>query len=289
MVFDKKISLIGGDKRQVHLFQKLLSLKTDIKTYGLEDEQSINRKFKTENLKSAVEFADYIILPIPISKNIGYLNAPLSKEKIKFDDEFISLCKDKVVFAGSMPEEIFLKLQKNNRVFDYGKQENFAALNAVPTAKGAIEIAKKEIAKSLSDCKCMITGFGKVGTELAKQLKEVCDNITICARSQSQLEEAKKLNYAILHLNDLKRNTDFDLIFNTIPAPIFDKNILKLLNDSTFIIDLASEPGAIDKIYAKENKIKFIHALGIPGKMYPKAAAEIIFDTIENIMREKNL
>ena len=52
------------------------------------------------------------------------------------------------------------------------------------------------------------------------------------------------------------------------------------------LIDLASNPGGIDKKVAKEKGLQLIWALALPGKVAPTTTAEFIKDTIYNILKE---
>ena len=91
------------------------------------------------------------------------------------------------------------------------------------------------------------------------------------------------------NIKDIAKNLDFDVIFNTVPSVIFTIEILKLLPKNTYIIDLASIPGGMDFESAKELKIKSYQALGLPGKIFPKNAGEIVKKVIYEIIEEKNL
>jgi len=53
------------------------------------------------------------------------------------------------------------------------------------------------------------------------------------------------------------------------------------MKKETLIIDLASKPGGVDREEAKKMNIKTIWALGLPGKIAPKSAAQIVKRTIE--------
>ena len=74
---------------------------------------------------------------------------------------------------------------------------------------------------------------------------------------------------------------------NTIPSLILKEKEINCLKKDCLLIDLASSPGGIDIKAAKENKIKTIWALALPGKVAPLTSAEFIRDTIYNIL-EKN-
>ena len=79
---------------------------------------------------------------------------------------------------------------------------------------------------------------------------------------------------------------NFDVIFNTIPFPIFNRDILSRLDKNTLLIDLASRPGGVDFKAAAELQIKTIWALSLPGRVAPKSAGQIIKNTILNMIKE---
>ena len=52
------------------------------------------------------------------------------------------------------------------------------------------------------------------------------------------------------------------------------------------LVDLASRPGGVDDAAAEKIGIRVIHALSLPGKAAPRAAGEIMKNTIYNILEE---
>lgn len=79
---------------------------------------------------------------------------------------------------------------------------------------------------------------------------------------------------------------EFDIIINTIPALVIQEEQLKKINKDCLIIDLASNPGGVDRTFAKKIGIKTIWALSLPGKVAPLTSAQYIKDTIYNILKE---
>ena len=69
--------------------------------------------------------------------------------------------------------------------------------------------------------------------------------------------------------------SQYDAIFNTVPAPIFSVEQLKALRPDCFYIELASSPGGISPDALKP--AHYIPAPGLPGKTAPKTAAAILF------------
>ena len=75
-------------------------------------------------------------------------------------------------------------------------------------------------------------------------------------------------------------------MFNTVPSFIFTRKVLSKHHKDTLFIELASTPGGFDKEAVSKLGLKLIPALSLPGKVAPKAAGNIIKDTIYNIMEE---
>jgi len=61
-----------------------------------------------------------------------------------------------------------------------------------------------------------------------------------------------------------------EIIFNTVPHQILDRDMLEKVAKDTVIIDLASIPGGTDFEYAQMLGIKAILAPGLPGIVAPK-------------------
>ena len=81
----------------------------------------------------------------------------------------------------------------------------------------------------------------------------------------------------------LEFSRNVDAIFNTAPASIFSNEIISKIPSKTHIFDLASVCGF-------EEKTRVIFALGLPGKILPKDAAKVIYDTISpHLLQERTI
>ena len=146
----------------------------------------------------------------------------------------------------------------------------------------------EETIKTLHSSNILILGFGRIGKTLANMLKGIGANVYCEARKNEDLAWIKTYGYEPITLDNLNENLNkFDIIMNTIPSLILKEKEINCLKKDCLLIDLASSPGGIDIKAAKENKIKTIWALALPGKVAPLTSAEFIRDTIYNIL-EKN-
>ena len=130
-------------------------------------------------------------------------------------------------------------------------------------------------------------GFGRIGKVLAKMLDGIGAKVYCEARKNEDIAWIKAYGYEPIHLNNLNEHlNEFDIIISTIPFQVLDKERLELVRKDVVIIDLASNPGGVDRKVAKEKDLKLIWALSLPGKVAPTTSAEFIKDTIYNIVKE---
>lgn len=281
-----KISIIGGDLRIVKLAEMLIEEGVEVFTYGLENSELVDEN-KSNMLQEAIEKSDIVLGPIPFSSNGKTINTPFSNNKTLLSD-FMDRLSGKTLIAGSIRQEIYeIASEKNVKVIDILKREELAVLNAVSTAEGTIKIAIEETPRNLHGSNILVLGFGRIGKILSNMLKGLGANVACEARRNSDLAWIKAYGYEPIPISNLKDNLNrFDIIINTIPYIILDKENLDNVKKDALIIDLASNPGGVDRNAIKERKIKFVWALSLPGKVAPITSAEFIKETLYNIYNE---
>lgn len=282
----KNIAIIGGDLRIVKLCEMLINEGAEVFTYGMENADNIETK-KCESLEEVAKMSDIILAPIPFSSNGETINAPFSNNKIKIKD-LMPLLKGKTLIAGGIKQDVYTLAEKNNiKVIDLLKREELSVLNAVSTAEGAIKIAIEETPKNLHGSNILVLGFGRIGKVLSHMLSGLGAKVACEARKNSDLAWIKAYGYDPIPLPELKEHLyKYDVIINTIPYMLLDRDKLKEVKKDALIIDLASNPGGVDKIAVKEEEIKFIWALSLPGKIAPVTSAEFIKETLYNVVKE---
>lgn len=281
-----KISVIGGDLRIVKLVEMLAKDKFQINTYALEKIDDIKNVKKCSTLQETVKDTDIIIGPIPISSDNLHINTPFSDKMVTLEELAIS-AKGKKMIAGSIRPELYQLHSEEIEIIDLLNREELAVLNAISTSEGAIQIAMEETQRTIHGSDILILGFGRIGKVLAKMLEGIGANVHCEARKNIDLAWIKAYGYSPVHLNELdKKLPKYDIIINTIPEMILDDKKLQKVKQQCLIIDLASNPGGVDRIIAKKMGIKIIWALSLPGKVAPLTSAEFIKDAIYNIFEE---
>lgn len=279
-------AVIGGDKRQLFAAKSIADDGFTVTLGGFDKLISIGNLEMASPIEAAL-CSEIIILPLPAVKEENKINAPFSNEVVYLDDGLVKAMQGKKIFCG-MKEKLFTAAPKLNRnlVYDYFDREELAVLNAVPTAEGAVEIAMREFEGTISGSKCLVCGFGRIGKVLANILKGLGADVTISARKKSDIAWGQIYGYKAVSTDDLIKCKNCDIIFNTIPALVFDSILLAHIAMDSILIDLASAPGGVDFAAAKRLNIDVIQALSLPGKAAPKTAGEIIKNTIYNMLEE---
>ena len=280
----KTFAVIGGDKRQLFLADLLLKDGYGVVMGGFDKLVSTGG-VKLTDVPSAVSCADAVIFALPSVRADGSLNTPFNSGKLYLSEHDQNVLVRKPVFAAFADKLLrFYPGLKKGSVYDYASRNDFAILNAVPTAEGAVERAMSEYEGTVADSRVMVVGFGRIGRALARLLKAMNARVTVCARSPRDFAEIKTLGYRCLNTTRLSEITKTDIVFNTVPALIFDRKLLSRTDPETLIIDLSSLPGGVDFEAADNFGISALRALSLPGKCSPKTAGGIIKDTVINIL-----
>ena len=148
-----------------------------IKFFVLGEDKRINKLkemySKEKKVTENIAFAEYIIAPIPFSKDGKYITGSgLSIE------EFAKMCINKKVISGAISKHNRRILEINNVLYlDLMDLDEMAILNAIPTAEGVVLEAIKEIDITIFDSNILILGYGRVGKILAKTFAAMGANV----------------------------------------------------------------------------------------------------------------
>lgn len=280
--------IIGGDKRQLSAARAICEDGYTVLLSGFDRiEQLLGHVDGIVPPQECALCSEVIVLPLPVTKDGKTLNAPFAKEKILLDDSFARMMQGKRVYCG-MKEKLVKtsKLWNDIFLFDYFDREELNVLNAVATSEGAVEIAMKEYPGTINGANCLVTGYGRIGKVLSNILKGLGAQVSVAARKKHDLAWISLYGYTPVDMKELSESGQYDIVFNTVPAPILDSHALAHIALDAVVIDLASMPGGVDFDSAKRMGINAVHALSLPGKVAPKTSGEIIKNTIFNMLEE---
>ncbi|MDO5573823.1 MAG: dipicolinate synthase subunit DpsA [bacterium] len=301
---NRKVGVLGGDKRQYYIAKQLLEEGMELMLYAVEDAASLAGEHGAhvlleKSLAAFMDDSDLIIGPVPFSRDGSCIYAVNNDEQMDQSicagslDTFCSLIRERhIITGGNIPEQLqWVAGECGASCYDLMKVDRVAAENAVATAEGTIAEAICSGDGNLSRSHCLIFGYGKCGKTLAERLNGMKAYVTIAARNEAQLQDARNKGYETVELSALKENRaahanmikEAGYIFNTIPAPVITREILELVDQEALIIDIASKPGGTDFAECKNLGIKAKLSLGIPGRYAPRASAEILLRAMRHL------
>ena len=282
----QKFLVIGGDLRQLACAKSLIKKGYEVTVYGFFDIY-LKGLSKSENLTEDMMRSDYVLLPLPVTKDGKTVNTPLWDDIIQLSQIKETLRDKTVVFGGMIKDSDLLQ---RDLVFDYAKEEEFLIKNAQITAEGALDIIFSETPHSLYGSNILIAGYGRIGKILSRLCKALGANVSVSARNERDLSWIALSGCRPLRYDYLNKDlSEFDIIINTVPMQIFKKEQIQNINPECLFVDLASVPGGIDWDAAKEAGLKTIWALSLPGKVAPYSSGNIIADTLINLLETKKL
>lgn len=276
--------VIGGDPRQMTLARSLAEDGHTVHTYALD--RGGEPSLAADGLAGAA-VADCVVLPLPAADGEN-LNAPLSSLRLPLAQVLDALRPGQLLCAGMADARLVQAAEARGLTLrDYFAREELAVANAVPTSEGAIQIAMEELPITLHGSKALVVGYGRLGHVLARQLRGLGAAVSVAARNYTDLAWAQVWSYGVERSDQLSGwLCGYDLVINTVPAPVLGRAELADLKPGCLVIDLASKPGGVDFTAAAELGVKVIWALSLPGKTAPVTAGLAIKNTIYNILTE---
>ncbi len=279
--------VVGGDMRQAKLAELLAEDGHTVHTFALEQAGSLSG-VQEERTLSGAALADCVVLPLPVAGEGELLNTPLSARRCPLEEALDALRPGQVVCAGMVdPQTAARAAGRDLTLYDYFTREELAVANAVPTAEGAIQIAMEELPITIHGARVLVIGYGRVGRATARRMAALGARVSVAARKYADLAWAESCGYGVEHTGQLSGwLCGYDLIVNTVPARVLEREELEDLRPGCLIIDLASRPGGVDLAAAAELGVRVIWALSLPGKVAPVTAGKSIKSTIYNILHE---
>lgn len=280
---DKTILILGGDNRSLYLGEYLEKQHYRVCYYAF------NQADCYENLTDAINEADFIILPLPLTRDRLTLNTPLYDGTVTLADIYALSVSGKIFFGGQMPKSFCEELDARGAEWcDYILLDELAIYNAIPTAEGVVKVLVEELPITIHGMKCAVTGYGRVGKILAQTLKALGADVTIFARKQKDFADAFAKSITAKDFTELTSDYhDFDALINTVPQKVLSDKELDNINPECVLVEIASAPFGIDFQSAKEKAFNVIKAGSLPGKVAPKSAGEIIGRSILPIIRAR--
>lgn len=278
----EKISILGGDKRTETILAGLHHAfpEAGLSVWGTTGVQLPAYAHGAKTWQEAMSGAQVGILPIPVTRDGENLTAdPHANQTVPLDALCRFLRPGSLLLGGLIPPMVRRLAQENAVHFlDYYENGVVQTLNAVPTAEGAIAIAIRELPVILPEATAVITGYGRCAKALAGRLHLLGARVIVAARRPEALAEAACDGCETVLLSTyLQSPLPCQILFNTIPAPVFTDACLAGLEDGCVFVELAH---GLPPTLELPGHIRLIRAPGLPGKTAPHTAGRILCDGI---------
>lgn len=270
-------AVIGGDSRSRYIAEELTRLGHVAQTFAVPGLQNT-----ADSLKDVLYLAKYIILPMPALAPDGAIRN--SKALSLYPADLLNILPPQATVFGGKLDAIADMFLERAQVEDICNWESLTIANAVPTAEGAIQLAMEQLPITIQGGKFLVTGAGRIGMCLAMKLQALGGNVTVTARKSRDLARIRALGLTADRTEQYALGlSQYDCIFNTVPAPVFAREQLSGLNRDCLLIELASAPGG----FPEDSGRSVVSGAALPGRVAPKTAGLLILDEILNFIHRE--
>lgn len=283
------IAVIGGDARYLELIRQLQTLPdTTIILVGFDKlEQGFTGLKQMDFDDLEPDKLDAVVLPITGTDMAGNVETVFSDQPIHIKKEwFLKLNKSTQVFTGITNDYLSSAAKESsislNSLLD---RDDVAIYNSIPTAEGAIMMAIEHTDYTIHSSRVIVVGFGRVGNTVANKFAALGAKVSVSGSSIKDLARINEMGLTAIPLSELDAYTsECDLLINTIPAPVVERDSIQHLPPHALILDLASKPGGTDFSYSEQRGIQAILARSLPGIVAPKTAGKILAEVIKQLV-----
>jgi len=287
-----KTVIFGGDRRESILAQKLLEKGASVTMIGFSGETVPPSAAAGEEPDVAVSDAQVLILPLAGTDEQGFVRAVSLGKGLQLKESHLGKMRPGgLVIVGNAQN--FLKnwcRVYHLQLMEIGERDDLAILNAVPTAEGAIQLAMQETDTTIFGSPCAVLGMGRVGTVLTRTLKAMGADVTVVERDAGKRALAQTMGCKAVSFEALEQILGHTgVVFNTVPALVLSREVLRTAHPELLVIDLATRPGGTDFEAAADYGIKAVLAPGLPGKIAPYSAGCILSDIVLPLIMEHQM
>ncbi|MBP0973330.1 MAG: dipicolinate synthase subunit A, partial [Oscillospiraceae bacterium] len=264
------ILVAGGDLRYGYTAQALAE-HYEVWAVGFTRQFLPDERIRlVETAADGLPLCDVLLLPMPVSEDGVLVNAPYSRQHLPLAGFLPKIREGGLVLGGRFGKAQALFTQAGIETVDYLAREELSMRNAVPTAEGAIQILLEEMPRTIFGSKMLVLGFGRIGIRMAMLLTALGADVTVVARDPAARAYAEMLGCRSIPFAALPEHAaGADVICNTVPATVIDKNVLQAMQPEALVLDLASKPGGVDWEAAQTLGRRVVWALSLPGKTAP--------------------
>ena len=269
------LGILGGDRRFQLLAAHFQEAGRPVLTaaLGLPDDR---------DPLSLAASCDILVLPLPLTREGKTLHAPLATAPVPLSEDLAAALAGKTLLGGGL-----FSLAKAPPAWqalsftDYSADEAFLQGNAVLTARTALPELLLHTPGGLPGAEVLLLGWGRIARALAPLLESLGASVTCVARRPEARLAIARAGFAPA---DFSIARPFHALINTVPAPAVGEALLSRQSPETLLLELASAPGGFDRSAAAALGLPIHDAPGLPGKRAPRAAARLLYSTLERMI-----
>ena len=267
--------ILGGDERNRWAAEYLCGIGHEVHTFGVPGCSD----------EPMPLYMERTVLPFPSFQ--GALLRGVSA--IPIEEILHRVDGDSTIFGGLIGTWARAFAHRKARVFDLYSSEPLTTANTVPTAEGAICLAKEHSPITLHGANCLVLGYGRVGKILAAKLQALSAHVTVALRKAPDQALAEALGLDTDRISVYSRGlAQYDFVFNTVPAEVLTGEQLARLDKSCVLLELASAPGGFSRTQCEALGLTCCHAPGLPGKYAPKTAGILYAQSILTLLQKED-
>ncbi|WP_332888664.1 dipicolinic acid synthetase subunit A [Salipaludibacillus keqinensis] len=284
-----KIAIIGGDLRYIEVIRRLTKLDATVYLIGYDQlDDGFLGVEKTSFATIQIGQLDAIILPVNGMKHDHEIDSVFSGEKLYLTEKWLGNTPEKTkIYTGISTDTLSLLVKKTDReLIELMNRDDLAIYNSIPTAEGTLMLAIQNTNVTIHRSNVVVTGFGRVGTTIARLFHSLGANVKVVAKEGALRARAYEMNLDPYPLEELVHVVkDADMIVNTIPALVITSEVISKMPSHAFIIDIAAYPGGTNFEFAKKRAVKALLAPGLPGLVAPKTAGVQLANLLSTLLK----
>lgn len=243
-------------------------------------EEMLHRGYYVSDQFKDMKYADVIYMGV---KGIDRKNRLIMHQE--------TMVVDTSLFQEMKMNCLILTLIHNDYLEELSKQYHFRYIalldneafikdNSILTAEGLISYLIMHRRYPLyQSCICVL-GFGHCAKPIIEYLTALKADVYVAVRNSQYQSDIENMNAHYLDIGELDLS-GIDILINTIPQVVVDKEILDKANKRIMIVDIASYPYGIDHHYAITQGLNSQILSSIPCKYAYGYAGNMIANVIE--------
>jgi len=286
----KAVAVIGVDPRHAYAAEYLSrSWRVRLFPRPDDDRSGLGHGVSTPStLGETLEGARACLGPIPQFGSEGEI-APGTTMTYRLEEESLrGMQPPRLIICGRANDYIrHLASKAPAKVVELMSRDDYATLNAIPTAEGVVARALEMSSRTLHGSRALVAGFGRCGLVLAHLMKGMGVSVVVAARRAESRAQAHALGMSAAPFDQLAEVLhECDFVINTVPAPVLTSGLLSKCRRKTIVLDIASAPGGTDFAACRRLGLRAELLPALPGKVAPLTAGEILGQVAEQILLE---